>query len=46
MKNVMIIFTAILLEKRVMFVGNKDIPAGDVCGMVLAACSLLVHHSL
>ena len=40
-ENVMIIFTAILLEKRVMFVGNKDIPAGDVCGMVLAACSLL-----
>ena len=40
-ENVMIIFTGILLEKRIMFVGNKDIPAGDVCGMVLAACSLL-----
>jgi hypothetical protein len=40
-EKVMIIFTGILLEKRILFVGSKDIPAGDVCGMVLAACSLL-----
>ena len=37
----MIIFNAILLEKRVIFVGNPAISAARVCQMVLAACSML-----
>ena len=37
----MVIFSAVLLEKRVMFVGSPEIEAGTVCEMVLAAANML-----
>jgi hypothetical protein len=39
--NTMVIFSAVLLEKRVMFVGSPEIEAGTVCEMVLAAANML-----
>lgn len=44
-EGIMHIYNAVMLEKRVLFLGTKEMPAGEVCNAVLA-CTHLVSPPL